>query len=108
MIAFLLGCAPPEVEQHRCLGPVVELVKWRNGQNQELAAGRATAEQVSIASEARLSETVSSLREQAWCDGYWRFGLWSTPDTPSAVLRDRALRQALELPSIAYPPPVKP
>lgn len=108
MILALLGCEPPEVEQHRCLGPVVELVKWRNAQNAELAAGRSTREQVASLSEERLSATVLSLRAQSGCEEAWRFGLWSNPDTPSAVLRDRALRLALGLPPVTYAPAASP
>ncbi len=107
MIALILGCTPPEVEQHRCLGPVVELVKWRNAQNPEVASGRLSAAELDTLGEARLADTVVSLRAQEGCEGYWRFGLWSTPDTPGAVLRDRALRQALDLPPVAYPAPVQ-
>ncbi|MBM4393458.1 MAG: hypothetical protein FJ090_20230 [Deltaproteobacteria bacterium] len=100
---MLLGCDPPEVAQHRCLGPVVELVKWRNAQNAELLSGRTSPEALSRAEDERVEATEATLRTRERCEEFWRFGLWTTPDTPGAILRDRALRRALDLPPTDYP-----
>ncbi len=82
---------------------MVELVKWRNAENPALAAGRTTPAALALAEDGKVSETVALLRSRENCQEFWRFGLWTTPDTPGAILRDRALRQALDLPPGEYP-----
>ena len=44
MLFFLLSCADPEVEEWKCVGPLVDLVRWRDEQeSQRTWGGKAIA-----------------------------------------------------------------
>ena len=105
ILLFFLGCEAEEVRQERCLGPVIELVKWRNGKLSEWLAGRDPLEpsQLRRDEKAHVDEAVARLRAAGGgCRGAWEMGVWTVPDTPPSRLRDEALRQVLGLPAVEY------
>lgn len=107
ILVFLLGCEAEEVRQERCLGPVIELVKWRNGKLSEWLAGRDPLEPGQLRRDEKAKVAAAVLRLRAaggGCRGAWEMGVWTVPDTPPARLRDEALRQVLGLPGVNYTP----
>lgn len=100
MLVWLLACRDEPVEEWRCFGPLVELVKWRDGEELRPVAADVAAEEAS-----RIQATVEALApERRRCEAAWRMGLWSTPDNPGLRVRDQALRRLLGLPEGSYPP----
>ncbi|GDX79586.1 hypothetical protein LBMAG42_13970 [Deltaproteobacteria bacterium] len=107
ILLLLLGCEPEEVRQERCLGPVIELTKWRNGKAAEWLAGRDPLEpgQLRRDEKAKVDDAVERLRAAgSGCRSAWEMGVWTVPDTPPARLRDEALRRVLDLPAVDYTP----
>ena len=98
ILRFFLGCDAEAVRQERCLGPVIELVKWRNGKLSEWLAGRDPLEpsQLRRDEKAHVDEAVARLRAAGGgCRGAWEMGVWTVPDTPPSRLRDEALRRRI-------------
>ncbi len=105
MIWFLLACEAEEVRVARCQAPLVELVTWRNERYREWLAGREllSGPQMLVVERDRVAASVARMRPDVGaCASTWRMVLWSTPDTPTARLRDEAVRQVLGLPTIDY------
>lgn len=100
MLLWLFACRDEPVEEHRCFGPLVELVRWRDGEE-----ARPTVADVATEEARRIDATVQDLApETKRCEAAWRMGLWSTPDNPGLRVRDQALRRLLGLPATTYPP----
>ncbi|MSQ02518.1 MAG: hypothetical protein EXR71_11620 [Myxococcales bacterium] len=105
MIWLLLACEPGELRAARCQAPLVELVTWRNDRYREWLAGRerlGAGEMLAFERE-HVAAAVTRMRPDVGsCATTWRMSLWSTPDTPTARLRDEAVRQVLGLPTTGY------
>lgn len=89
------------------MGPLTELVKWRDGVEHDRLLRGVTPAPSALASDERahVELAVSALRPEAsHCDGAWRMVLWSTADTPAVRLREEAVRRLLRLPARAFPP----
>ncbi len=105
MIWLLLACEPEEVRVARCQAPLIEVVTWRNDRYREWLAGREqfTPTQMLALERQNVASAVARMRPSVGdCASTWRMVLWSTPDTPTARLRDEAVRQVLGLPTADY------
>lgn len=104
MILLLLACQEAAVEDHQCTGPLIELLKWRDGESGNRRIGKGLAPDALRAAElSHIAAAVEAMRPHAdHCGNTWRMGLWSKPDNPGMRVRDEAIRSVLGEPPIDY------
>lgn len=104
-LAALFACRD-EVDEWRCIGPLVELVSWRDEQEHRRAARAWTGTAADMHAEeaSRVAAAVEALSaRRSACQSTWRMSTWTTPDNPGSRLREEAVRRLLDLPPRAYP-----
>lgn len=105
--AALIGaCEPSEVSEWKCVGPLVELVKWRDGEETARVYGGkvVTPEGLWREEQARIDAAVEALRgRRGACEMTWSVLMHQPPDNPGLRLREEAILRMLELPPRDYP-----
>jgi hypothetical protein len=94
------------VREWRCVGPLVELVRWRDERDAErlLRGVKIAPGELAAQERAQVEATVAALRERrASCELTWSVLMHQTPDNPGLRLREEALLRVLELPPRDYP-----
>jgi hypothetical protein len=105
--ALLGGCEPSEVREWKCVGPLVELVRWRDGEERaRLFGGKiVTPEALGREEQERVDAAVEALRDRRGaCEMTWSVLMHQPPDNPGLRLREEAILRMLELPPRDYPP----
>ena len=101
------GCRSAEQQEAECIGPIVELVRWRD----QLESARTLAGEVVAPAEMarrereRVEAAVVTLRpHRRACELTWSVAMHQEADNPGLRLREEALLRVLELPERDYPP----
>jgi hypothetical protein len=106
LLAALLACRD-EVDEWRCIGPLVELVTWRDELEHRRAARTWTGTPAELHAEevGRVAAAVATMEpRRGACQSTWRMSTWTTPDNPGLRVREEAIRQVLGIPPRAYAP----
>lgn len=106
-LLLLLGCEDREVQEWRCVAPLVELVRWRDTVEAEYRHGGRTTPPAELAAleRGRVEATAATLRAlRPRCDLTWNVLLFDPPDNPGLRLREEALLLALGQPPKDYGP----
>lgn len=101
LLLVAMGCRD-EADDWACIGPLVELVRWRDElEARRLYGGETMTEAQVAAEEARhLEAAVAALRpKRRQCELTWNLQTMQEADNPGLVLRERAIRAALEVPA---------
>lgn len=94
MLALVLGCADPAVREWRCVGPLVELVRWRDQEETRATFGTGAIDPAALAREERrrVEAVVARLApERNRCGTTWGVTLFQPPDNPGLRLREEAV-----------------
>ncbi|MES2639236.1 MAG: hypothetical protein V4850_07120 [Myxococcota bacterium] len=100
------GCSSDEKDEWECIGPVVEVMKWRDERE---AARLLRGEVVTPAELARLERerveaaVLALTPRRAACELTWSVMMHVPADNPGLRLREEALLRVLELPPRDYP-----
>lgn len=102
---WFFACVEPAIEDERCFGALIELLRWRKEEEARRREGKGLdPEALRRAELEQEAAAVARLRPHASsCERAWQMGLWSTPDEPALRVRDEALRTLLGLPGVDYP-----
>lgn len=103
---LLAGCESPAAREWKCVGPVVELVKWRDQrENARVLGGEVIAPAALLAEEREhVATAVETLRPRRdACEMTWSVLMHQEPDNPALRLREEALLRVLDLPPRDYP-----
>lgn len=93
MIWLLLGC-DTDREEWECVGPLVELVKWRDGVEMERVYEGKVFPDLAAREDAKLKETVAALKERRrQCEMTWSILSMQEADNPGLQLRARAIEE---------------
>jgi hypothetical protein len=101
------GCWNHEKDEWECIGPVVEVMRWRDERE---AARLLRGDAVTPAELARLERerveaaVVALTPRRAACELTWSVMMHVPADNPGLRLREEALLRVLELPPRDYPP----
>jgi hypothetical protein len=101
-----LGCESGEEREARCIGPLVDLMRWRDAVEADRIL-RGKVNPALAAEEARrVDEVVAKLTPlRRSCELTWSLQLYPEADNPGLQVRNRALHVLLRLPE---PSPVAP
>lgn len=102
----LSACEPSEVSEWKCVGPLVELVRWRDEQEvaRTLRGVDFAPEELLRQERERVATAVAALKERRRaCELTWSLLMHQPPDNPGLRLREEALLQLLALPARDYP-----
>lgn len=107
LLLLLAGCSSDEQDEWECIGPAVEVMKWRD--EREIARtlrGEAIAPaQLARDEREHVDEAVAALTpRRAACELTWSVMMHAPADNPGLRLREEALLRVLELPPRDYPP----
>lgn len=94
------------MDEWRCVGPLVELIRWRDEKEQARIwkADPITPAELAALERQKVAEAVAVLRpRRRACELTWSFQMHQPPDNPGLRLREEALLQVLELPPRDYP-----
>lgn len=100
LLWMALACRD-EADDWRCMGPLTELVRWRDELEQDrIFRGRyVTPAHLAKLERHHVEQAVETLRpRQNDCDNAWRMVMWATADNPGSRLREEAVRRLLSLP----------
>lgn len=89
------------------MGPLVDLVRWRDERETARILGRETLSAADLATQERehVTTAVAKLRpERGNCEMTWAMEMHQPPSNPGLRLREEALLQLLDLPPRDYPP----
>lgn len=106
-VVALGGCWNEAVDEWQCIGPIVEVVKWRD---QREAARNFGGESMSPAELARQERehveaaVVALTPKRRLCELTWSVMMHQPADNPGLRLREETLLRVLELPPRDYPP----
>jgi hypothetical protein len=106
LLLLLLGCRD-EADEWRCVGPLVDLVRWRDTtENQRIYGGRPITPAALQAEErAHLEVAVEALRPRIGrCRLAWSVLLFQPPENPGLRLREEAMLVLLGEPPKYYSP----
>lgn len=98
ILAALAGCEDREAREWRCIGPLVELVRWRDEEESRARYGTGALSPAALAAEERrrVEAVVAQLApERARCATTWRVTLFQPPDNPGLRLREEAVLRLL-------------
>jgi hypothetical protein len=96
LLLFAMACRDPEVEEWQCVGPLVDLVTWRDGIQADLSLGRKAPPDLAAQEQAHIDAAVAALRDRKGsCEMAWSMLLFQKADNPSLVLRERAVHTLL-------------
>lgn len=99
LLAFALGCDPgveSEVENWKCVGPLVDLVRWRDGVDAEVLFRGASFPDLAAREQEHVDAAVATLRSRRLeCEMTWSMLLLEEPDNPALLLRERAVQRIL-------------
>jgi hypothetical protein len=91
-VIWLFACST-EADEWTCVGPLVELVKWRDGVEAARFGGAAPGD-LAAQEEAKLREAVAALRgKRAECEMTWSILSMQEADNPGLLLRARAIEE---------------
>ena len=88
------------------MGPLVELVRWRDETEQARLwkADPITPTELAALERQKVAEAVEVLKPRRGpCELTWSFQMHQPPDNPGLRLREEALLQVLDLPPRDYP-----
>lgn len=94
-LLVLPGCPRDEVDDWRCIGPLVELMKWRDELEAERVYGGRVMTEAEVAAEEQrhVDEAVAKLRPYtAQCELTWSLQGFQEADNPGLHVKARALR----------------
>lgn len=95
LLALLLACRD-EADEWACVGPLVDLVRWRDQVETERVYGGKTIPEAELAAEEarRVAEAVAKLRPlKDRCELTWSLQLFQEADNPGLRVRERAIRE---------------
>jgi hypothetical protein len=104
-LALVLGCHD-EAREWGCIGPLVELVKWRDQRESARVLGGEAIAPAAMAAEERahVDAAVAALDgKRATCEMTWGVLMYEPIDNPALRLRDETLVRLLGLPPRDYP-----
>jgi hypothetical protein len=106
LLLFGAGCEPAEVGEWACVGPLVDLVRWRDDREVARGGGEAlTPAGLAAEERAHLESTVATLAgKRRSCEMTWSLLLYQPPDNPGLRLREETVLRLLDLPPHDYPP----
>jgi len=100
------GCKSAEQQEWECIGPVVELVRWRDElETARLLRGEVvTPADMAARERVHVEAAVTTLApRRTACELTWSVLMHQTPDNPGLRLREEALLRVLDLPARDYP-----
>jgi hypothetical protein len=91
-VIWLFACST-EAEEWACVGPLVELVKWRDEVEARRIFGDVPAD-LATQEETRLRDAVAALRDKrGQCEMTWSILSMQEADNPGLQLRARAIEE---------------
>lgn len=102
----LAACVDREVEEWRCVGPLVEIVRWRDEREAARVLRGEAIVPADLAREerARVDTAVEALRpRRRACELTWSLLMNQPADNPGLRLREEVILTVLELPPRDYP-----
>lgn len=106
-VALGVGCWNEAVDEWQCIGPIVEVVKWRDErESARLYRGEVLAPaDLARQERERVEAAVAALTpRRRLCELTWNVMMHQPADNPGLRLREEALLRVLELPPRDYPP----
>jgi hypothetical protein len=105
ILLLLLGCESAEVRERHCVGPLVELVRWRDEREharlykgEDIVPARLAEEE-----RAKVEATAAALApHRTACEMTWSVLMHQPPDNPALRLREEAILRVLGLPARTY------
>lgn len=101
------GCKSPEQQDWECIGPVIELVRWRDElETARILRGEPVAPlDMAKRERAHMEAAVATLLpRRTACELTWSVLMHQVPDNPGLRLREETLLRVLGLPARDYPP----
>ncbi len=101
------SCEPSEVKEWKCVGPLVELVRWRDEREvaRTLRGEPIAPEELARQERERATAAVEALRpRRGACEMTWSVLMHQAPDNPGLRLREEVMLEVLGLPPRDYPP----
>ena len=95
-MVWLLGCNT-DAQEWRCIGPLIELVKWRDGVESDRIFANKVVPDLEAQEKARVDAAVAALTPyRGECEMTWSLLLFQEADNPALVLRERAVHTLME------------
>ncbi|MDP2313744.1 MAG: hypothetical protein Q8P41_12625 [Pseudomonadota bacterium] len=107
LVAGLGGCWNEAKDEWACIGPIVEVVKWRDEREAARLYGGKPITAAALAQEERdrvLAAVEALAPRRRACELTWSVLMHQPPDNPGLRLREEVLLRVLELPPRDYPP----
>lgn len=107
LVALGSGCWNESVDEWQCIGPIVEVVKWRDQRESARTLGGEVISPAELARQEREhveAAVAALLPRRGLCELTWSVMMHQPADNPGLRLREETLLRVLELPPRDYPP----